>query len=96
MGDRGLVLATPDECSGVRVQLAQRHRTGVESPRGHAGGRTPTLDRAGTGTPSDPDAHFLPAFFLPATVFFGPLRVRAFVLVRWPRTGSPRRHRSPS
>ena len=27
-------------------------------------------------------AHFFPAFFLPATVFFGPLRVRALVLVR--------------
>ena len=29
------------------------------------------------------------------TVFFGPLRVRAFVFVRWPWTGSPRRWRSP-
>ena len=29
------------------------------------------------------------AFFLPATVRFGPLRVRALVLVRWPRTGRP-------
>ncbi len=96
MGGRGLVLATPDERPGVRVQLAQRHRTGVESSGRHAGRRTPTLDRAGTDTPPNPDAHFLPAFFLPATVFFGPLRVRAFVLVRWPRTGSPRRHRSPS
>src|SRR5918997_2463692 len=28
--------------------------------------------------------YFLPAFFLPATVFFGPLRLRALVLVRWP------------
>src|SRR5918994_3418207 len=34
--------------------------------------------------------YFFPAFFLPATVFFGPLRLRAFVLVRWPRTGRPR------
>jgi hypothetical protein len=39
--------------------------------------------------------YFLPVFFLPATVFFGPLRVRAFVLVRWPRTGRPRRCRIP-
>src|SRR5262245_48160709 len=31
------------------------------------------------------------AFFLPAMVRFGPLRVRALVLVRWPRTGRPRR-----
>src|SRR5262249_35081090 len=29
------------------------------------------------------------AFFLPATVRLGPLRVRALVLVRWPRTGRP-------
>ena len=35
------------------------------------------------------------AFFLPAMVFFGPLRVRALVLVRWPRTGRPRRCRMP-
>ena len=35
------------------------------------------------------------AFFLPATVFFGPLRVRAFVCVRWPRTGRLRRWRIP-
>src|SRR5699024_6169936 len=34
-------------------------------------------------------------FFFPAIVFFGPLRVRALVLVRWPRTGRPRRWRSP-
>ena len=27
----------------------------------------------------------------PATVFLGPLRVREFVRVRWPRTGRPRR-----
>src|ERR1700754_1937701 len=39
--------------------------------------------------------YFLPAFFLPATVFFGPLRLRALVLVRWPRTGRPRRGRIP-
>src|SRR5919107_1880689 len=39
--------------------------------------------------------YFLPAFFLPATVFFGPLRLRALVLVRWPRTGRPRRCRIP-
>jgi len=29
--------------------------------------------------------------FFPATVFLGPLRVRALVLVRCPRTGKPRR-----
>src|SRR5699024_1020107 len=35
------------------------------------------------------------AFFLPAMVRLGPLRVRALVLVRWPRTGRPRRWRRP-
>src|SRR5688572_9752298 len=41
-------------------------------------------------------AHFLPAFFLPATCMrFGPLRVRALVFVFWPRTGRPRRWRRP-
>src|SRR5215469_7099887 len=39
--------------------------------------------------------YFFPAFFLPATVFFLPLRVRALVCVRWPWTGSPRRWRTP-
>src|SRR5512132_3046954 len=38
---------------------------------------------------------FFAIFFLPAIAFFGPLRVRAFVCVRWPRTGSDRRCRMP-
>src|SRR4029078_10484744 len=33
-------------------------------------------------------------FFLPAIGFALPLRVRALVWVRWPRTGRPRRWRS--
>src|SRR5436190_15140385 len=33
--------------------------------------------------------------FITPAVFFGPLRVRALVLVRCPRTGSPRRCRRP-
>src|SRR6185503_11666577 len=37
----------------------------------------------------------LGAFFPRPTVFFGPLRVRAFVFVRWPLTGRPRRWRTP-
>src|ERR671914_829841 len=41
------------------------------------------------------NCYFFVAFFLPATVFLGPLRVRALVWVRWPRTGSPRRCRMP-
>src|SRR3954452_6911019 len=39
--------------------------------------------------------HYFFGFFLPATVFFGPLRVRALVCVRWPWTGRPRRCRMP-
>src|SRR3989337_1887371 len=35
------------------------------------------------------------AFFLPAIGFAGPLRVRALVCVRWPRTGRPLRCRRP-
>src|SRR5207248_9635109 len=34
-------------------------------------------------------------FFLPAIGLAGPLRVRALVLVRWPRTGMSRRCRNP-
>ena len=34
---------------------------------------------------------FLPYFFLPPWVRLGPLRVRAFCLVLWPRTGRPLR-----
>ncbi len=33
----------------------------------------------------------VPYFFLPAIGLAGPLRVRALVCVRWPRTGRPRR-----
>ena len=41
-------------------------------------------------------ARSMPYFFLfPATVFRLPLRVRAFVFVRWPLTGRPRRWRMP-
>src|SRR3954467_4512433 len=38
---------------------------------------------------------FALTFFLPAIVFFGPLRVRALVCVRCPWTGSDRRWRMP-
>jgi hypothetical protein len=39
--------------------------------------------------------YFLVASFLPAIAFAGPLRVRALVCVRWPRTGNPLRWRKP-
>src|SRR5215813_13279323 len=38
---------------------------------------------------------YFAAFFPRPTVFFGPLRVRALVFVRWPLTGRLRRWRSP-
>src|SRR6187200_1754572 len=42
------------------------------------------------------DPYFFVAFFLPATApLRGPFRVRAFVWVRCPPTGSPRRWRMP-
>src|ERR1019366_9463924 len=40
-------------------------------------------------------SHYFVTFFLPATVRLGPLRVRALVRVRWPRTGRPLRWRIP-
>src|SRR5438034_10236247 len=44
--------------------------------------RRPRWGRRGAGT-----GYFFPALFLPATCMrLGPLRVRAFVLVFWPRT----------
>src|SRR5690554_4402807 len=49
----------------------------------------------GWGLGHDSGAYFLKTFFLPATVRRGPLRVRALVLVDWPRTGRPRRCRRP-
>src|ERR1700741_3083804 len=38
---------------------------------------------------------YLVTFFLPAIALAGPLRVRALVCVRWPRTGRARRGRKP-
>ena len=38
-----------------------------------------------------PSSYYLVTFFLLATVFLRPLRVRELFLVRWPRTGSPLR-----
>src|SRR5450432_3017316 len=38
---------------------------------------------------------YLVIFFLPAIARRGPFLVRAFVCVRWPRTGNPRRWRMP-
>src|SRR5690242_4002487 len=40
-------------------------------------------------------SRYLVTFFLPAIGLAGPLRVRALVWVRWPRTGRPRRCLSP-
>src|SRR5678816_2242234 len=40
-------------------------------------------------------SHYFVTFFLPAIARRGPFLVRAFVCVRWPRTGRPRRWRPP-
>src|SRR3954471_2074793 len=40
-------------------------------------------------------SHYFVTFFLPAMARRGPFFVRAFVCVRWPRTGRPRRWRIP-
>ncbi len=51
---------------------------------------------AGLGCPWSAMSYFLAiAFFLPAIVRRGPFLVRALVLVRCPRTGRPRRWRTP-
>src|SRR3954468_6364282 len=53
---------------------------------------------ADRGYPRSARRHSLLAlnyFFLPAMALAGPLRVRALVCVRWPRTGRPRRWRRP-
>src|SRR5688500_6077019 len=42
-----------------------------------------------------PNYFFAAAFFLPGIARRGPFLVRAFVCVRWPWTGRPRRCRSP-
>ncbi len=42
-----------------------------------------------------PPLPYFVTFFLPAIGVRGPLRVRALVWVRWPRTGRPRRWRRP-
>jgi len=48
-------------------------------------------DPPGTAHCQLPTAHPPNYFFFPAIAFAGPLRVRALVCVRWPRTGSERR-----
>src|SRR5882672_7112188 len=70
--------------------LRSRRRTRVAS--------LPILDpfaaRELATSASDSD-YFDSTFFLPAMVLAGPLRVRALVWVRWPRTGRPLRWRRP-
>ena len=57
-------------------------------------GRRPPA--AGFAIPLARSLFYFRAFLRPATVFFGPLRVRALVRVRWPCTGRLRRCRRPS
>ena len=63
---------------------------------GYGTGLPPSSEHLpGTTAPGRWLCHYLRTFFLPATVFLGPLRVRALVWVRCPRTGSPLRWRMP-
>ena len=71
----------------VAADIRRKVEIGCYQGLRHRRGRRPPGLGLGTG-------YFL-TFFLPATVFLGPLRVRALVWVRWPRTGSPRRCRIP-
>ncbi|MFC5043163.1 hypothetical protein [Ornithinimicrobium kibberense] len=52
-------------------------RRGANGPDTGSGAQ-PQRGQSGTGPPTG----YLPAFFLPATVRLGPLRVRALVFVR--------------
>ena len=51
--------------------------------------------RGGLGGGSHIGSVLVAYFFAPAIALRGPLRVRALVRVRWPRTGSPFRCRVP-
>src|SRR2546421_7725129 len=98
-GDDGVVERAPDvgvPVGDVLAFLAAHLLGGAGAALGRhllpllAGGR-----RFAAGYAPGAANYFFPAFFLPATVFFRPLRVRALVCVRWPCTGSPRRWRMP-
>src|SRR5215475_10347425 len=73
--------ATPDA-----MFLRSRRRTRVASLPIHD-----PFAAAACGPPVTRCGGLLAYFFLPAMALAGPLRVRAFVCVRCPRTGSPRR-----
>src|SRR5690242_12555651 len=86
-GGISFVVLLNRSAGGDAVPVRQR-----PSPRGAQTAPLGGQIRPGVaGGPSAPDCYFLPGFFLLATTFFGPLRVRALVRVRWPRTGRPRR-----
>src|SRR5690606_14909661 len=52
-----------------------------------AAGRSSDIPRLPNLDPASESRCYLVAIFLPAIVLRGPLRVRAFVRVRWPRAG---------
>src|SRR5215475_3304987 len=85
MAVRDVLAFLPADLLGAGGTASGRH----SAPRSSGGGRTGCAPPHGGRTRRAAD-YFLPAFFLPATVFFLPLRVRALVWVRWPCTGSPR------
>lgn len=91
-------------CPGYRIALCIRDSHNGIVERGLDMRRTAfdifTLTASARGNGLFPEAFvailsLLAYFFLFAIVFFGPLRVRAFVLERWPLTGRPLRCRTP-
>src|SRR5580658_3926243 len=73
-------------CYGVLFRVADRDVRAAER------GREKSVNRDPSGATRGP---YLVTFFLPAIATALPLRVRALVWVRWPRTGSPLRWRRP-
>src|SRR5580704_17309480 len=76
---------------GVLFRVADRDVRAAERGREKSVNRDPPMEiRLGQRA-----APYLVTFFLPAIATALPLRVRALVWVRWPRTGSPLRWRRP-
>ncbi len=84
-------------CAMVRFpsRFAREAPAGAPVSFRPARARSPLPPREPLRPPRRRSAYFRGAFFLPAIARRWPLCVRAFVCVRWPRTGSPRRCRSP-
>src|SRR5438132_1267678 len=105
LGGKGRALARPLEAlaagaapgEDVALGVGQRHHRVVEGGLDVGLAHRDVLILAASGTDDFLLRHyfFSAAFFRTPTVLRGPRRVRALVRVRWPRTGRPRRWRSP-